>query len=135
MPLTPNIAAYYDVQVILDSARSAGGLIYTVKDAKQAIRWRSRAYYYRSLLRKADFAAHKMVPGYIPTTAWDDLFMTLDDNKVIIKFGTIEGQMTDLDGNPIRPAPVVVPNRAEPVTFDDPDYLAAMALVQEKANE
>jgi len=107
MPLSKNLNTYYDVAQVLVSLRQIGGGFYELNTHGEAVMWRSRAYYYRSLLGKADRERLGNVPGYAPVTDWDDMFLTVIDTKVKVEFGRLKGTLTGLDGaslEPVKPA-------------------------------
>lgn len=109
MPMSRSLGAYYDVQQIFVAARENGGAVYTLESEKAAIRWRARAYHYRSLLAQSDERAHPNQPGYLPITPWDDIYLQCDGPKVIITFGALKGKLTSLEGKKLEakaPAPV-----------------------------
>lgn len=101
MALTRSLAAYYDVAQILATARRNGGARYRLLDDKAAIRWRARAYYYRSLLARMDELSHPEQPGYMPSTQWDDLHLSLEGPTVVIAFNVLAGALTTLNGESI----------------------------------
>lgn len=137
MPMTKSLASYAPIRLRLEAARAAGGARFqpfsqtTGEPSKGvAVRWRQSAYTYRTLLTKADVAAHAAIPGYIPSTPWDDMILRIDPADptfVIIEFGTGDGAMLGLDGKPITAAP-------SPTQSQSPDALVdeALALVNEK---
>lgn len=109
MPMSRSLGAYYDVQHIFVAARENGGARYTLESEKAAIRWRARAYMYRSLLARADERAHLDQPGYLPLTPWDDIYLRCEGPTVIITFGTLKGQLSSLEGQPLEVKPAESP--------------------------
>jgi hypothetical protein len=86
MAFSRNLNTYFDIQDVLTAARQSGGGTYELDTYGAAIRWRARAYFYRTLLRNEDHAAAGNVPSYRPTTEWDDLRLTITDNTVFIEW-------------------------------------------------
>lgn len=91
MPLTTNINAYADVSRVLEAARNAGGARFTLPSARDAVRWRQRAYQYRKLLYQRR--------GHTP---YDMMQLTLDGETVIIQFRDVTGALTSLEGEPLK---------------------------------
>jgi hypothetical protein len=107
MPLSTSIHSYLDVVQVLSAAQEAGGGVYHLDTPGKATSWRQRAYYYRKLLARADAAKHGNVPGYSPSTPWDDLNLTIDPTDaraVRIQFSVIEGKLEGLGGESLRVA-------------------------------
>lgn len=132
MPMSKNVSAYYDVGQVLTAARKEGGGMYDLGTPKAATHWRMRAYYYRTLLADADARAHAGVPGYMPTTEWDDMTLTLQGSAVVIEFGTVKGTLTNLQGKPLEVKPL---KKATPLIKADDDedlYEQARRLAEEK---
>lgn len=130
MSLTKNIYAYNDVRVVLESALSMGGARYDLGASGKAVRWRQRAYHYRKLLIEADKAAHPDVPGYIPSTKWDTMSLTLDGTCVVIEFNKLTGEIRALDGS--APPPELQTITGGLQEGDDELMREARRLVEEK---
>jgi hypothetical protein len=106
MPLSKNINTYNDVLQVLQTARQANKpLIYTLSSPGAAVNFKSRVYYYRTLLVNAARARAGNVAGYVPTTDWDEVLVThkKGDVSVVITFGIPPGRLTDQEGNIITP--------------------------------
>lgn len=80
MPLTKNQKAYADIEKVLDTALANGGGTLVLENENQVIRWRQRAYYYRTLLR-----AENMV------TKYDSMSLEADKNRIKISFASALG--------------------------------------------
>jgi hypothetical protein len=134
-------AGYPDVITVLRAARRAGGASYSLPTPGAAINWCQRAYRFRKLMMTK---AQESAPlGIVATTEWDDMVLTLDrknkSSTVKITFGTIKGELHDLDGNPLSqdnrvtslpPAP-----REHNVASDDPLLAEALELVSQLEEE
>ena len=93
MPLSKNINTYADVRNVLNTARVSGGAVYTLGSVNEAIRWRQRAYYLRTLLFERD--------GF---TAFDEMKLVLEANVVKISFDAAQvGTLKGLDGKKLKP--------------------------------
>jgi hypothetical protein len=88
MALSRNISRYADVADIFSQAAVAGGGEVQFPRRSDATQWRSRAYYYRTLLREASEAKkHSSDPAEraeAGTTPYDDFFLRLDGTSVTI---------------------------------------------------
>lgn len=115
MPLSKNINTYIDVVQVLTAARERGGIVtYELRSKAAAVMWRLRAYYYRKLLTDAAIERAGSVRGFVPSTAWDDMLLEVDENKVRISFGRVAGRITDEEGKVLQPAIVAAdPGAAE----------------------
>lgn len=102
MPLSKNLNAYYDVAQVLMTLRQAGGGFYELPTHGLAILWRTKAYYYRTLLIKAAQAKNGSVPGFVPTTDWDDMYITVVGNTVRVEFGALKGVLKTLSGETLE---------------------------------
>lgn len=99
MPFSKNINTYADVVSILTTARAHGKPVrYELSSPGAAMNWVQRAFYYRKLLTNAARARAGNVPGFIPTTDWDDVLLTREGNVIIIAFGRVKGKLTDAEG-------------------------------------
>ncbi len=126
MPLSTSIHSYLDVVQVLSAAREAGGGVYHLDTPGKATSWRQRAYYYRKLLARADAAKHGNVPGYSPSTIWDDLNLTIDPTNpaaVRIQFSVIEGKLEGLGGESLRVSKPVATSPAPRVAQEDEELL------------
>ena len=94
MPLSKSPRSYGDVKAVLDLALEHGGGRYETESPNAAVRWRLRAYYFRSLLGKQETP----IPGYVPSTPYDEMFLTLDQEVVVIEFRKAKGTFTAPDG-------------------------------------
>lgn len=128
MSQTQNIHMYIDVAQVLDSALAAGGAVYELEDRKAAVRWRFRAYYYRTLLMKEQA---KLLPeGATPRTPYDHMVVNLEGNSCRIEVIKPVGKLKSLAGDPLDfvapPAPAVEPPVAD---TNDPLLAAAKRMV------
>lgn len=98
MPFSTNINTYSDVVSVLTAARKAGGAIYELASPAKARNWSARAYYYRKLLVKAAQARAGKVPGFVPSTEWDDIELEVVGNSVRIRFQEIKGILKSVTG-------------------------------------
>lgn len=107
MPFSKNINTYGDVVQVLTAARAQGGVsTYTLYSKGAAVMWRSRAYFYRTLLTKLAKERAGSVRGFVPTTDWDDMLLIAEGNAVKISFGRVSGRLTDEKGASIPTPPV-----------------------------
>lgn len=93
--LSTKLEQYGDVKTILEKVIKAGGGRFTLSSPGQAIRWRQRAYYFRTLTKRAQ-------PGVL--TPLDRMMLRIekeDPNTVLIEFPHLTGTLTTLDGAPI----------------------------------
>jgi len=97
MPLPKNINTYADVAIILEPARKEGGAEYTLDSHKEAVRWRQRAYYYRTLLYERD--------GFTP---YDNMKLTIANAVVTITFIQVVGSLKTLDGKKLKPGEYIL---------------------------
>lgn len=134
MPLAKSLNSYYDVEQVLTTARKRGGLVYRFATSGAAVHWRSRAYYYRKLLATADAKQNPQILGYVPSTEWDDMVLTVDGASVRVAFGELKGQLETLDGQPIEP-PKVPPKRKKAVAASDDLTGLALQLADEIGKE
>lgn len=94
MALSQNLNSYKHIKPIMDEAAARpDGVVYTLPDAKSAIRWRLEAYQFRRLL------AAQQGP-----TPYDSLVLRIDTNKVRIVPRESFGVLTTHDGTRIEPA-------------------------------
>ena len=121
MPFSRNINTYTDIEAVLQAARKSGvnRCTYTLETRGLAVNWRARAYAYRALLRDA---AHERlsIPGYQPTTPWDDMILELapGSRQVVIRFGVeVSGQLS-VNGQPVTIAPVTMPEPVAAVVME-----------------
>lgn len=114
MPLSKNLNTYADVKEILDTAHKAGGASYTLSSPNEALRWRQRAYYYRTLLFNRD-----------SFTKYDSMKLRLSgkDNEIVhITFNTGQvGTLKSFDGKELKPV----------LEVDDKLLAAATKLAEE----
>lgn len=101
MSLPKDINAYEDVRKALEEARKLNGAKITFDTFGQAVRFVARAYTYRKLLRQNAVMASGGLPGFSPSTAWDDLILTHDKKseslEVKVEFGIRDtGRMSPL---------------------------------------
>lgn len=76
MPQSRNINTYGDIKRQLEHCRALGGAKIEFDTFGQATVWMARAYTFRALLRKqAEAAQTNPVPGWIPSTPWDDMII------------------------------------------------------------
>lgn len=130
MPLPKTIAAYEDVRKVLDQiirTNSPGTL--TFETRKAAVRWRQRAYYYRTLVREdnarlrlaATSPYDNLVIRIVPESA--SLRIELESNPKIVglKLDSPSGAAPDLN--------------LDPVEDDDPVLTAALNFAKGLDNE
>lgn len=94
MSLPKSIAAYpFEAQALASALVSGGGRI-TLGSAREAAKWRARAYMYRALLR--------------PTgdTSYETMKMIVEGNDVVISFVKGSGIFTSIKGETIKLAEV-----------------------------
>lgn len=94
MPFSKNLSSYVEMKNVLEMARKAGGGEYELATRGQAIQWRQKAHFYRGLLYNLEAAKMGSIPGFVPSTPWDDMSLELRDNVVIISFGKPKGKFT-----------------------------------------
>ena len=116
MPFSKNLNTYADIEAVLQACRKTGQnrFNYKLETRGLAVNWRARAYYYRTLLRQ-QAEARLSIPGFQPSTPWDDMTLELapGSSEVVIRFGVnITGQLS-IAGAPVEIGPVTMP---EPVT-------------------
>lgn len=102
MSLSRALGQYLDVREILSAAVANGGARFRLSEPRHAIRWRARAYNYRTLLREA---MQREQPELPPITEFDQLKLTIapDDPCVVrIDIEKQEGILTDLAGKKIE---------------------------------
>lgn len=128
-------AGYADVLRILRAARNNGGAIYTLPTPGGALNWKQRAYKFRRLVQ--NIAQRNAPPGIIATTEWDDMVLRhkRGECNIVIEFGTIQGELSDLTGNPLsadRRVIEMLPSEPSHVaSTDDPLLAEALELVRE----
>lgn len=101
MPLNDNLRTYLHIKAILDAAIEAGGGRYKLVDAKQAIRWRLDAYQFRKLFVRMK---QKELKTDRVETIYDNMYLRIDGNTVIIDKKEYTGFLTTHDGTVITPA-------------------------------
>ena len=129
MALSKNINSYNDIRRVLETVLARGGSArYRTETKAQATRWRLRAYMYRKLLQQQALEAAGDLPGYTPTTPYDDMILRLDDTDVLIAFDgqAIPGELLDESGAKLP----LVDNKPH-IDEDDPLLLEAMKLADE----
>lgn len=129
-----------DIVRIFTAAKAAGGARYRLNSPGQATNWKQRAYKFRRQLLRVKQST--MPPGVLATTEWDDVVLMkdpADPNVILITFGTIQGQLTTMDGDQlstpdghVKMATAV--SHSEPVA-DSADPLLAEALELAKGLE
>lgn len=112
MPFSKNINTYHDVVQVLATARREGGLTYTLPSNGAATNWVARAYHYRKLLTDTARRRAGNVPGFVPTTEWDDMLLTRDGKAVRIEFGKVKGTLTTADGREVQPIEIPIESGA-----------------------
>lgn len=125
MTKLPN--SFGDVKQVLDAALTAGGGRYRLPSKGKATHWRQRAYTLRKVLGDLDLKRKGDLPGAVPTTPYDMMWLgidPLDPCVVTITIGQPSGVLTDLSGAPISLSP-----GEEKVVVDDLE-LAASALLE-----
>lgn len=122
MPLPNNINAYADVKAVLDPALAAGGGVYALSSDKEAIRFRARAYKFRSLAQKLAAAGNK-IKNYQPPTPYDTMLLTLDGPAVVIDVVKEPGgELTLKSGEKLRPKVQSVPLDDSPIRKEEKGY-------------
>jgi hypothetical protein len=101
-PRNPN--SYGDVVPILQAAREQGGGIYECNTIAGATTWKAKAYFYRKLLIDLATARAGNPAGFIPSTMWDDLYLTRVGTCIKIEFRAPLGLFTTLEGVPVEVA-------------------------------
>lgn len=105
--------SFSDIIPIMQAAgASPSGIRYLLPTFGLAVNFRQRCYRYRKSLVKTDIA----IPGYVPSTPYDNLTITLEDEGgnallrrpevdgptyVVIKEHKPVGELFDGDGNPL----------------------------------
>lgn len=133
MPLSStDISLYSNERRILDAIVAAGGGTYTLPSPQAATKWRARAYMFRKLFR--DLAAEKYanLEGFVPTTPYDNLVMTIEKGSpaVIIRFRSLDGELTDLSGAKLEPASVSSVTQTDPVLDDLDSFLSGLDVAR-----
>ena len=128
MTHSKNLGSYTDVARILDAVVAAGKPArYELETHGEAVRWRARAYRYRSLLQAKGHERALDIPGYIPTTPYDDIIISFEgptpahreqSRALLIAFAAPTGRLTTMDGQRIR-------THAPPLAVDDLSLEAA----------
>jgi len=98
LTLSKNPAHYEHVQRILDAAMPHDKVIFRCDSSKAAVRWRSEAYYYRSICGHDRYAI---------------LMLQLDGSNVIISKRKIEGTLVLPDGSIVNPGQSDIETEAE----------------------
>lgn len=101
MALSNNIGQYEDVGIVLAKALEHGGGRYRLESERAAIRWRHRAYKYRSLLLKQKREELGGFPGIQPTTPYDSLILRVEGNTVEISVNRPVGSFEAPDGTTV----------------------------------
>ena len=84
MSLSKNLNAYADIKEILDKfVGSLGGQIAFARH-QEAVRWRQRAYQFRKLAVENEAAKYGDIEGYIPSTPYDGLVLSLTPGDTLI---------------------------------------------------
>lgn len=108
------LPAFADVQVVMDrAAESPSGIRYRLPHWGQIINFRQRCYRFRVQQQKLARVSFGEVPGFFPTTPYDDLELWIEDstgqkvrNKplephpyfdLVIRHRQVRGQILDLD--------------------------------------
>lgn len=129
MGLSTNINTYNDIRRVLDTVLAKGEVArYKTESRADAVRWRLRAYTFRKLLQRQLNETAGTIPGYSPSTPYDNMILRLDDTAVIIDMDgqAIPGELTDETG---RPLSLLEADEAE-VDPNDPLLLEAMKLAR-----
>lgn len=117
MTMSKNPNSYGHIKAVLDAAVSAGGGAYTLPSAAEAIKWRQEAYRYRSMLSE------------IGPTPYDDLLLSLVENKIRIVVKTFTGTFTTEDGTIINlTKPAHIPDELEQAALDFANSLDSLEL-------
>ncbi len=90
MAYPKSLTAYNDIRPVFEAAQQNAGARYTLSSIPEAIRWRGRANYYRTLLRKEG------------VTTFDDLVFALDAETIIITLRAPLGTLSTLDGKALE---------------------------------
>ena len=113
--------AYSDVQPLMETAAMRDEqTLFVVQTWGRAVNIRQRCYRFRSLMQKQAAERLGNIPGFIATTAFDDITISILDTKgkkitqgkpanlegkftiVFEKRKTLEGELLDSEGNPIE---------------------------------
>lgn len=100
MALSQNLRTYLHIKAILDAAIAAGGGRYRLANANQAIKWRLDAYQFRKLYVRARQQELKIDRVQ---TIYDNMYLRIDGNTVIIGKKEYQGFLTTHDGTVITP--------------------------------
>lgn len=102
---TPRVSSRYTAEkAVLDQALTMGGLAYTLETPGQAISFRQRAYYFRTLLFK-ELNLHSTLG--VVTTPYDALKLTIRPERpctVLVEIQRPLGVISPLE-NPSAPSP------------------------------
>jgi hypothetical protein len=134
--MSTNIHAYADVAAVLEAALPSGTAKYKLPSPGKARHWMQRANKYRLLLQK-QLRDMNQVKGFIPTTPYDRMKLSLESNYVVINFNPqVDGELILPSGEHIKPAPAAsaIAPPAAPGTFD-PLADLAFELAQEVDDE
>lgn len=128
MTVSRNINTYNDIKAQLDQAISMGGATLTLSNRNTAINWRLRAYKFRALWAKLE-GERSLVPGFIPSSPYDNLLLKFDTEKehvVHIVFRQAAGVLSPLPKAERAAQPTLVQGA-------DPLLLEVQALMSEKS--
>ena len=91
MPLSNKIEAYEDIKVILDAVLAQGGGSYILPSAKEAHKFRFRAYKFRNLATAQGIGKYNA------------LILRLQGDTITFDQASITGLLFDPDGTPVNP--------------------------------
>lgn len=115
MPMPKTLAAYRDVETVLNSAAANGGCIYTLSAPGKATHWVQRANTFRKLLRENG------------TPRFEEFTIYTRGEQIIVELRRVSGSLTDLEGNIIDPE--------ETEEYLDPDLLSEAKRFVDKLGE
>ena len=107
MPMPKAIGQYDDVRAVLDTALEQGGGTYELPTYRKAVRWRMRAYYFRTLMQKLE-AENAMTSVTRVRTKYDCIVLSIEDNLVTIRLNKPEGTLRSPDGDEVDVGKLVI---------------------------
>jgi len=102
MSLPKNIQAYSDIEKVLISIGERQEARIKFSSERQAKIWIRRMYYFRTLLRKINKELYADLPGYSPTTPYDEVVLKVEGLSVLYSIRVPNCTVEDADGNEIK---------------------------------
>jgi len=129
MPPSKNISMYNDVRQILDAIGNREKASLLLDTPGQAVNFRQRVYTFKRLALEEVAARNAHLPGYIPSTPYDDITMDLakGSNKLFFFRRQAPSRLMDEEGNPIEIEPLAVED--EFITEDPDDILENLETI------